>query len=178
MLKCRLKACFKEPFPGSPYCPEHREIVKKREQDRMWERIAENKCYKCGEPRCVIGNFERHLCLRHWQKETSLKSRFNKGKKTAKKSWELSFDDYVSLFEKTSHKCNYCEIIIKDTVSYALDRKNPSQPYRKNNCVPCCWGCNRMKGSHLSYKHMLFLKPKLIELAKILTKEDREKALL
>lgn len=68
----------------------------------------------------------------------------------------ISFDDFVEFTKIT--KCHYCGdyIIWKQfreqgkSMSYNLDRINNSIDYTKENCVVCCWKCNKIK-SNLQY---------------------------
>lgn len=62
--------------------------------------------------------------------------------------WELSPDEAVRLI---TAPCHYCgtppRTRIRDTSFYrnGIDRKDNSKGYTKDNCVPCCWRCNRAK---------------------------------
>ena len=74
------------------------------------------------------------------------------------KEWSLSLDDFTNLIYK---KCHYCgseptennmwnkgakrvssEEIVKIN---GIDRVDSSKGYTIDNCVPCCYKCNRMK---------------------------------
>lgn len=53
----------------------------------------------------------------------------------------LSFDEFKSFWNKP---CHYCDERIE---SIGLDRVDNSIGYKKENVVPCCWDCNRLKGN-------------------------------
>lgn len=65
----------------------------------------------------------------------------------------ISFGQYVELTRCNS--CHYCEkpLPIKGA---GLDRKNSSLGYTFENCVPCCWDCNIIRGAdRIAYEEML-----------------------
>ncbi|MBI4029489.1 MAG: hypothetical protein HY376_03955 [Candidatus Blackburnbacteria bacterium] len=66
--------------------------------------------------------------------------RYQYGAKNRGILWEI---DYESFFLLVESPCYYCG----DSISkIGLDRKNNRVGYKKNNVVPCCKDCNRMKG--------------------------------
>ena len=81
---------------------------------------------------------------------------------------ELTYEEFLEFTSITM--CHYCGSLIlwlprkkykKYTNSHHLDRKNNELGYTKNNCVVCCWECNRVKGSSYSYEEMLLIGPYL-----------------
>jgi len=47
-------------------------------------------------------------------------------------------------------KCTYCSAYGTMTI----DRKDSSQTYTDDNCVPCCARCNRIKSNDITYDDM------------------------
>jgi hypothetical protein len=85
-----------------------------------------------------------------------------KGAKRRGQIWKLSRDDVRSL---TSDDCFYCghspsqkpstqTKLNGDYIYNGIDRVDNSVGYTIENCVPCCWKCNRAKGT-LSYKDFM-----------------------
>lgn len=56
-------------------------------------------------------------------------------------SIEIQFEDFKDLVLKP---CYYCKIIKENEIN-GVDRVDNSKGYSKDNCVPCCSVCNRMK---------------------------------
>jgi hypothetical protein len=81
----------------------------------------------------------------------TIKCRFNTYKNRAKKrnfEFEITFEDFNRI---TSTACHYC----KDSeAQIGIDRKNNKKGYTLNNSLPCCWSCNKMKGSK-TYEEMI-----------------------
>lgn len=81
----------------------------------------------------------------------------------------INYDDFIELIKIP--KCHYCNKILifnpytRDKNSkyvsraYQLDRKDNSLGYTKENVVPCCWNCNRMKSDIYSYEDFMKLSP-------------------
>lgn len=76
---------------------------------------------------------------------------------------DLSLDDYAALV--TNAQCHYCQGTLPKRGS-GLDRKDNLEGYTKENCVPCCTECNRVKSCYLSYSEMLAVAALLKELRK------------
>lgn len=68
----------------------------------------------------------------------------NVGETTITKEWIMD-----NIFTKS---CIYCGE--SDWTKLGCDRKDNSLPHTPNNCVPCCWDCNRKKGS-MSYNEYI-----------------------
>jgi hypothetical protein len=74
---------------------------------------------------------------------------------------DLDYDDFLELCQEPN--CHYCLKPLNRTVergnagyrAYLLDRKNNSFGYTKDNCVPCCWRCNRTKGNYFNYEEFV-----------------------
>ena len=58
--------------------------------------------------------------------------------------FSLPFDLYES--KMWGEPCHYCGVEIEVT---GLDRKDNNKGYIPGNVVPCCWDCNKKKGTKL-----------------------------
>jgi hypothetical protein len=83
----------------------------------------------------------------------------------------LTYEEFLEFTGFDS--CHYCSAPIiwepypsDSRYRYNLDRKDNLLPYIKNNCVVCCWDCNNLKGSQLTYEEMVLLSPGLKEVRK------------
>jgi len=65
------------------------------------------------------------------------------------KSFNLSFDEFMSMWQKP---CFYCNTPIK---TIGIDRVLNNTGYEKGNVVPCCKDCNNFKGKMDAKKIML-----------------------
>lgn len=66
-------------------------------------------------------------------------STYKSSARFTKKSFDLSFEEFMSFWKKP---CYYCE---NEIDGIGLDRKDSKDGYNLNNIVPCCWRCNRSK---------------------------------
>jgi len=126
---------------------------------------------------CECGDtvYARGLCRTHYNKaywvthpvkqklevhrkfHRTLKGQYAGLKNNAKKrGYEvaLTFEEFAEV--RSSLLCHYCGHELPATGG-GLDRKNNSRGYLKDNVVPCCDGCNRIKGKYLSYFEMLVI---------------------
>lgn len=74
--------------------------------------------------------------------------------------FELDFDVFSTLVKD---HCYYCKSIVEGEIN-GIDRVNNDRGYMKDNCVSCCWKCNRMK----YFYHPLFF----IEKCKIIANSE------
>lgn len=73
---------------------------------------------------------------------------------------KLSYEEFLEFVNEG--KCHYCGDSVAweehrgkvGSGKYQLDRKDNSKGYTKDNCVVCCWFCNRMKFTH-SYENFV-----------------------
>lgn len=66
--------------------------------------------------------------------------------------WALTESDFIEL---AFQKCVYCGESTGE-VGVGLDRKNSQLGYSKDNVVPCCCGCNRVRGEdYIPFQIML-----------------------
>lgn len=85
----------------------------------------------------------------------------------------LTFEEFHRLRNGRCHYCGiepflvalYCDKFGLKTPYTTIDRKDNRQGYFTNNCVSCCFICNRTKGNFLTEEDMLeigarFIQPK------------------
>ncbi len=85
--------------------------------------------------------------------------KYKAGAKIRKLEWRLENKDFYSL---TQEPCVYCGSKKSNSARKSLspfdyngvDRVDNNEGYYKENCVACCWLCNRMKGN-LSLREFL-----------------------
>lgn len=57
----------------------------------------------------------------------------------------LTLEEYREIIK--DKPCSYCGLELNSRVyGYGLDRVDHNKDYVLGNCVPCCWGCNAIKG--------------------------------
>jgi hypothetical protein len=95
---------------------------------------------------------------RSWWQERYRSARKREAKKGRLLKSYLSFDAFVAMHGNT---CVYCGCI---SMKLGLDRKDNEQGYIKDNVVPCCKRCNKVKGADFSYEEMLILGTALKEI--------------
>lgn len=79
---------------------------------------------------------------------------FARAKGRAKKKglvFSLSDAAFFALFVKP---CAYCKHAFDRGWGHGLDQKVPGAGYTKNNAVPCCWECNRIKSNKYTFEEM------------------------
>lgn len=77
----------------------------------------------------------------------------------------IDFDIFTSL---VTSECNYCNYS-SETETIGIDRVDNTRGYINENCVPCCWKCNRMK--HIYNQEFFIEKCKIMIKQKTATKE-------
>ena len=101
---------------------------------------------------------------RAWRKRNSEKVRtglrlwkYSRLKYQAKRrglEFSLTREDFSDIRDGAA--CHYCGGSLPN-FGYALDRKDNSRGYTRENVVPCCEICNTVKSNRLSYLEMLEL---------------------
>lgn len=96
--------------------------------------------------------------------------------KTNKNEINLTYEEFIDIIkDSTCHYCNKELIYNKYTRdenskyvsrAYQLDRKNNNLGYIKENLVPCCWECNRLKSNIYTYEDFLEIGKVLKEINK------------
>lgn len=81
--------------------------------------------------------------------------------KSRKKDFELTKEQFKELTSKSCHYCNkkpskifYKEGCNGEYIYNGVDRRDNNLGYILENCVPCCYKCNTIKGEHLSEEEM------------------------
>ena len=128
----------------------------------------------CGnELRVQCGSLKRHSgkCRSCSQKGIPYKYIYNEliRRKNKKYSVELTFEEFLEII--SVGKCHYCGREAKYNKytrdenrkhvsrAHKLDRKDNFLGYTKDNCVVCCWDCNRIKSNIYSYEEFMMLSP-------------------
>lgn len=101
------------------YVDRHKEELDKYNEDYNKKRRAEN---------LINEDIERLFKMRKGHAETN------------NKPWKLTLEEFITLIKLK--KCCYC----LDVWATTLDRCNSQQGYTIENCVPCCFICNMLKG--------------------------------
>ena len=91
------------------------------------------------------------VTVRKWRR--TLKGKYSELKSDCnrkKLKTDLTFEEYCDI---VSNKCEYCGSDLAEA-GHGLDKKNSELGYTKDNIVPCCWECNRIKTNLLTYEEM------------------------
>lgn len=79
------------------------------------------------------------------------------------KVFTLTFENFLEFTEIS--ECFYCGAPVPwvpyRSNRYNLDRKVNDIGYTRENCVVCCWSCNRLKSAEFTFEEMLLLAPAL-----------------
>jgi 5-methylcytosine-specific restriction endonuclease McrA len=151
-------------------------VGKTKDGDKLYECLCD-----CGNHTTVPGGSlmkkKRSVkscgCLRketlHAKKENnpenvsinSLFSSYRYRGKARDQTFELTKDQFKDLTSKNCHYCSnkplqkYCKHPTDRPYVYnGIDRIDPSKGYSIENCVTCCWLCNRAKGD-MSYSEFM-----------------------
>ena len=86
---------------------------------------------------------------------------YKKSAKYRNHMFELTFDELISMVQKECYYCGSPPSNIEkspcnngDFIHNGIDRTNNNEGYTSENCVPCCWTCNQLKGK-LSKKEFI-----------------------
>lgn len=85
----------------------------------------------------------------------TLKGRYGFTKRKAAQygDFDISFIEYCDLL---AQQCHYCDFTL-NLSGVGLDRVDNNRGYAKDNVVPCCWTCNRVKAHEFNYQEMIML---------------------
>jgi len=84
---------------------------------------------------------ERNASGKAWSQ--TRKAKYGYYKRNAKKrdlAFDLTMEEFMTFWQAY---CTYCPDQI---ATIGIDRIDSSKGYSLENCVPCCWECNRIKG--------------------------------
>jgi 5-methylcytosine-specific restriction endonuclease McrA len=84
--------------------------------------------------------------LSNERQKTSINRRLKKARNAAKSrglSWSLTDDIALAIMAK---ECTYCGKHSTEGKWGGIDRDCNNKGYEEQNCVPCCWECNKAKG--------------------------------
>lgn len=135
-------------------------------------------CLDCGiEINLQSGSFKTHSgkCRRCVQKGIPYAHIYNELSRSHSNhrgiEVTMTLEEFLDII--AIHKCHYCEDDVifhkhsRDSEgnhlsrAYQLDRKENSIGYTKDNCVVCCWECNRLKSDRFTYDEFILLSPAL-----------------
>ena len=129
--------------------------------------MKNKKCNKCGKVKNESEFGKNCKCLRSWCKDcvnTDGRKKYasNPDKyREQRHSWKkrnptrVKYSNYLQhgfnrtftdWLEITTQPCYYCGHI--DLPCNGIDRVDSNKGYEKNNCVPCCGVCNKMKSNY------------------------------
>ena len=66
--------------------------------------------------------------------------------------WTIEYFDYENMI--STNTCTYCKSSLNKN-GIGLDRLDSLKGYTKENCVACCYDCNKVKSNVLTYEEML-----------------------
>lgn len=122
--------------------------------------IESTKCMKCLDYQRLYEK-NRIRDIRHF-KEEKLKYIQNYYKRHIRESLKrgydttINFDDFINLVQSSCYYCGY----YNEKEAIGIDRVNNTLHYTKENCVPCCETCNRIK--HINHPVFFVNKAKII----------------
>lgn len=144
------------------------------------------ECIGCGkEIEVQPAGLKKHSgkCMRCVQLKEPYRYIYNELKSHKKENKEviISFEDFLEIIHNPS--CHYCNVPLiyeeysrywgqTNSRAHQLDRKNNDLGYLKENLVPCCWECNRLKSDRFTYEEFIQLSPIL---NKIMCERQKQK---
>jgi 5-methylcytosine-specific restriction endonuclease McrA len=110
-------------------------------------------CRDCGINPAALGRADCLSCRRIPDAEDRAENPYRLLLNGARKrgvECTITEEEYEKLVE--SGKCFYCRRPLGSS-GHRLDRKDSNGDYTVENCVPCCWTCNRAKGASISFEN-------------------------
>jgi hypothetical protein len=81
--------------------------------------------------------------------------KYTRDAKSRNYAFELNLEEFLSIIKLPCAYCNHPgSNKRRDFIYNGLDRKDNSGGYTKDNIVPCCKDCNRMKTNILTFDEM------------------------
>lgn len=124
------------------------------EKKRKSNLRSEGSCKSCGSQESIQWLKNRTECNKCYQQKNKQR-KFSVGKSHAKaKGLEFSIDKEL-YFNTISKGCFYCgEILNNRGTGYSLDRIDNTKGYSKDNILPCCGECNRIRSDIYTVEEM------------------------
>ncbi len=151
------------------------------ERDKHGAVQVECKC-TCGDKSVTTAYYAKQgrKCLTCGTKERALKRRlrpfeykYNRlvRENQKRQEVELTYEQYLTF---VNENCHYCDAELnwdeytnkyegKNCYAYNLDRKDSNTHYTLDNCVACCYRCNKGKFNNYSYKEWVIMTQALKE---------------
>lgn len=148
------------------------------EKEKGKQKLYIYNCTSCNkELRIQTGGLKTHSCKCRScsQQGEDYLFIYNELKNHRNKEVEftLTFEEFKEIIK--NNVCEYCGKSLiyhkhsKDwgknlSRAHQLDRKDNTKGYTKDNVVPCCWTCNRLKSDVFTYDEFMKLSPILKEI--------------
>jgi hypothetical protein len=148
------------------------------------------ECKQCGVDINIQSNRVKNgtgLCIRCGQKGRPYEHILNELTKTCKSrgkhTVEITYKEFLNTI--VGKDCHYCgkRLIFNPHTrdsegnytsrAHQMDRKDNLLGYTKNNVVPCCWECNRLKSDIYSYEEFMKI---AVALREVQTDRENEKS--
>ena len=150
----KLKLCL--PCYGAKYYVKNRKKIKARNAKWNADNPEKAKATRAKRDRSITG--------RHRRCERAMKRDNKRSPGLVPENdllWNIHF--YAELIR--DNKCHYCKGPLNET-GFGLDAADNELGHVWYNVVPCCRGCNVIKGDRLSYEQMMRLSTILREFVK------------
>lgn len=143
--KVRLAVRHKEWKKNNP--DKVKEQRRKYNETHKLEVSLQRKKYRENNKDKILEGSKKYF-LKNRSNPKYLYSRYKSKAKSRGKLFTLSLDEFEKIIQEPCHYCHY-----KQEIPVGIDRKNNAIGYVLNNCLPCCWPCNWLKGAR---KYELF----------------------
>ena len=100
--------------------------------------------------------------------KNSIRSTYIGGARSRGLDWQLTKEEFDNIIESNCYYCGEAPTIHKSDQKFnktdipyyrtGVDRIDPTKGYTKENCVPCCTTCNRMKSDLSNYSFLYKIK--------------------
>lgn len=113
-----------------------------KRKNSSYNKSGETLCSKCANSRMSGKNNGqyKHGCNKYCEYRVNAKSRGH--------SFLLTVDEFRNIIDNECHYCGgYSTDVNPKSRGNGIDRVDSQIGYQLDNCVPCCFICNTMKGS-------------------------------